>query len=318
VRVGAPAGYRGFYHEAAFFRSDEELLAIVTPFIEEGLAAGEPVVSAFGPRCQGLIRAAVTGAGGDVTYMAGDEHYSSPATAIHRYRGLLAGHVAAGAAQIRIAGEVPHPGVGVPWDWWARYEAVINHVYDDFPLWGLCPYDLRITPPEVLEQVRRTHPFIATAAGHHPNPDFTEPEDFLRNRAATWHDPLERTRPRLHLTDPMPAEVRAAVLALGEGTGVAPADVRGLVLAATEVVTNAIVHGAPPVEVRLWTAAHRMLVEVADAGPGPRDPAVGLRPVRSATGGLGLWIAHQACAHVDLRREPGRFSVRLVAGRPVA
>ncbi|WP_426511859.1 anti-sigma factor RsbA family regulatory protein [Dactylosporangium sp. McL0621] len=318
MRVGAPTGHRGFFHEAAFYRSDEEFLAIVTPFIEEGLAAGEPVVSAFGPRSQGLIRAAVAGAGGDVAYMAGDEHYSSPATAIHRYRELLAGHVAAGAAQIRIAGEVPHPGVGVPWDWWARYEAVINHVYDDFPLWGLCPYDVRITPPAVLEQVRRTHPFIATTAGHHPNPDFSDPEDFLRDRAATWHDPLERTRPRLHLTDPMPAEVRAAVVALSAHTNIEPTDLRGLVLAATEVVTNAIVHGAPPVEVRVWTAEHRILVEVADAGPGPRDPVAGLRPVPSATGGLGLWIAHQVCAHVDLRREHGRFTVRLVAGRPVA
>jgi anti-sigma regulatory factor (Ser/Thr protein kinase) len=88
------------------------------------------------------------------------------------------------------------------------------------------------------------------------------------------------------------------------------------VLAATEVVTNALVHGAPPVDARVWTAERRMLVTVADAGPGPRSRLVGLRPVRTPTGGLGLWIAHQACAHVDLRHEQGRFTVRLVAGSP--
>ncbi|MER7273190.1 sensor histidine kinase [Dactylosporangium sp. NPDC000244] len=319
MRAGAPAGHRGFFHEAALYHSDEEFLAIVTPFVEEGLAAGEPVVAAFGPRRQALLRDRLDGTdgtGGAVDYLAGEEHYARPATAIRRYRELLAEHVAAGAAQIRIAGEIPHLGAAGPWDWWGRYEAACNHAYDDFPLWGLCMYDMRVTPPDALEQVRCTHPFLATAAGHHPNPDFADPADFLRGRPSTWRDPLERTRPRLLLVDPMPAEVRAAVDAAGAHGGVDQADVRGLMLAANEVVTNAIVHGVPPVEVRVWTAERRILVQVSDAGPGPRDPLVGLRPVRSATGGLGLWIAHQTCAYVDLRQEHGRFTVRLVAGRP--
>jgi anti-sigma regulatory factor (Ser/Thr protein kinase) len=110
--------------------------------------------------------------------------------------------------------------------------------------------------------------------------------------------------------------VRAAVIAAGEHCRVTQADLRGLVLAANKVVTNGIVHGVPPVEVRLWTAERRILVIVTDAGPGPQDPTVGLRPVRSATGGLGLWIAHQACSHVTLCHEKNRFTVRLVAGRP--
>ncbi|WP_433219118.1 anti-sigma factor RsbA family regulatory protein [Dactylosporangium sp. CS-047395] len=315
MRAGAPAGHRGFFHEAAFYRTDEEFLAILTPFLADGVAAGEPVVCAFGARRQDLLRDAI-GADAGVVFMDGEQHYSRPATAIHRYRGLLADHVAAGADQIRIAGEVPHPGVGVPWDWWARYEAVINSAYDDFPLWGLCPYDVRNTPAEVLAQVRRTHPYIATPSGHRANPDFADPETFLRERRSTWNDPLEVTRPRAELTDPMPSEVRAAVIAAGGHSTISQPELRSLVLAATEVVTNALVHGAPPVEVRVWTAERRILVLVADAGPGPRNPVVGLRPVRTPTGGLGLWIAHQICAHVDLRHERGQFTVRLVAGQP--
>ncbi|GAA3304765.1 sensor histidine kinase [Dactylosporangium vinaceum] len=314
MRSGAPAGRPGFFHEAAFYSSDEEFLAIVAPFLAGGLAAGEPTVAAFNPHFTGLLRAA-PGLGG-VRFLDGEEHYTRPATAIHRYRGLVAGLVAAGAEQVRVAGEVPHPGVGVPWDWWARYEAVINHAYDELPLWGLCPYDVRICPPDVIAQVRRTHPYVANTAGHHPNPDFADPEEFLRNRPSAWRDPLERTPPRAHLTDPMPAELRAAVIAAGEHSAIPPQDLRGLVLAATEVVTNALVHGAPPVDARVWAAERRVLVTVADAGPGPRSPLVGLRPVRTPTGGLGLWIAHQICAHVDLRHEQGRFTVRLLAGSP--
>ncbi|MFI5915835.1 anti-sigma factor RsbA family regulatory protein [Dactylosporangium sp. NPDC051541] len=315
MRTGAPAGLPGFFHEAAFYSSDEEFVAIVAPFLAGGVAAGEPVVAAFRPHLLALLRAA-PGLAGNVHFLDGEEHYSRPATAIHRYRTLVAGHVAAGAGQVRVAGEIPHPGVGVPWDWWARYEAVINHAYDDLPLWGVCPYDIRSCAPEVIEQVRRTHPYIATTAGHRPNPDFADPEDFLRTRRTAWRDPLESTPPRAHLTDPMPAEMRAAVIAAAAHSAVPPPDLKGLVLAATEVVTNALVHGAPPVDARVWTAERRVLVTVADAGPGPRSRLAGIRPVRTPTGGLGLWIAHQSCAHVDLRHEEGRFTVRLLAGSP--
>ena len=65
----------------------------------------------------------------------------------------------------RVASEVPHPGVGAPWDGWARYEAAINRAYAEFPLWGLCAYDTRITPGAVLDDVARTHPHLATAHG---------------------------------------------------------------------------------------------------------------------------------------------------------
>jgi hypothetical protein len=64
-----------------------------------------------------------------------------------------------------VASEVPHPGVGAPWDGWARYEAAVNRAYAEFPLWGLCAYDTRITPGPVLDDVARTHPYFATADG---------------------------------------------------------------------------------------------------------------------------------------------------------
>lgn len=315
MRSGAAAGHRGYFHETGFYGSDEEFVDLVVPFLADGLAAKEPVVSAFGPRNQALVREAF-GTATDLVFVDADVQYARPATAIRRYRQMLDGYVAAGAAQIRIAGDVPHPGVGVPWDWWARYEAAVNHAYDDFPVWGLCPYDTRLAPPEVLAQVRRTHPRIATSDGHHSNPSFVEPRDFLAGRASSWRDRLESASPAVELTDPMPAQVRAAITALREATGVSDDDVDGLLLSATEAVTNAIRHGTPPVTVRLWGARSRMVVTVTDQGPGPSDPLAGLLPAAKAGtgGGLGLWIAHQLCAYVTLQRAPDGFTIRLVAG----
>jgi MEDS: MEthanogen/methylotroph, DcmR Sensory domain len=70
-----------------------------------------------------------------------------------------------GAGQIRIAGDVPHPGNSGRFEGWDRYEAAVNTVWHDFPVWGRCLYDITTTPPAVLEVVERTHPRIVSSSG---------------------------------------------------------------------------------------------------------------------------------------------------------
>ncbi|MFC7242022.1 anti-sigma factor RsbA family regulatory protein [Catellatospora aurea] len=312
MRTGAAAGHRGFFHETAFYASDDEFLSVVIPFLADGVAVGEPTLAVFAEPHERLVRDAL-GADSGVVFVRGDAQYQRPAGAIKRYREMLAEHVAAGAAQIRVAGDVPHPGVGVPWEWWARYEAAVNHAYDDFPLWGLCPYDTRTTPDEVLDFVRRTHPHIATPLGHTANLAFQDPFALLADGVTPWRDPLEDTAPTIELSAPTTAQARGALVALQATAGLADDDLSGLLLATTETVTNAMLHGRPPVLLRLWAAAGRIVVTVTDHGPGPADPLVGLVPGTSP-GGWGLWLAHQICAYVSLQREPDRFTVRLLGG----
>jgi hypothetical protein len=60
-----------------------------------------------------------------------------------------------------------------------------------------------------------------------------------------------------------------------------------------------------------------VVVDVSDAGAGPDDPFAGLLPrADGEPGGLGLWLAHQLCSHVTMRRTGGRFTVALTAGDP--
>lgn len=318
MRTGAAAGHQGAFHQAAFYSSDTEFLDLVVPFIADGLAAGEPTIAAFAPGNQALVRKAF-GNNAGLIYFEGEDRYTRPARAIRRYRELMTGFVAQGATQVRSTGDVPHPGVGVPWEWWARYEALVNHAFDDFPWWGLCPYDTRTTPAFVLDQVRRTHPRLAGAAGDETNVHYLEPHEFGAGFTASWQDPLESEEPVVDLFDMAPAAARDAVTRLSRGTSLGSADVTGLVLAATEAITNAMVHGRPPVRVRMWTAPHRMLVAVTDRGPGPANPFAGLTPVyatHTGQGGLGLWLAHQMCSYVSFRHEPEGFTIRLFAGAP--
>ncbi|MEU8821645.1 anti-sigma factor RsbA family regulatory protein [Actinoplanes sp. NPDC048796] len=314
IRSGAAAGYRGCFHEAAFYDSDQAFLDVVVPFLAGGLEAGEPVVAAFASHNQALVADVF---GGGIRYVDAELQFARPASAIDRYRRMLREYANAGSAQVRVAGEVPHPGTGVPWEWWARYEAAVNRAFDDFPVWGLCPYDTRIAPAEVMADVRSTHPFLVEGSAHEENPGFVVPETFLGGRRSAWRDPLEGTAPVATFRDPFPAQVRAAIARAGRATALAENDVRGLVLGASEAVSNAIHHGTPPMTVRLWSSPQRMLVTVADAGNGPDAPFAGLFPTSAAAsrGGLGLWLAFQSCSLVTFGQSPDGFTIRLVAGQ---
>jgi anti-sigma regulatory factor (Ser/Thr protein kinase) len=230
--------------------------------------------------------------------------------------GPAAGHVADGAVQIRITGDVPHPGGGVPWEWWARYEAAVNELYDEFPMYGLCPYDTRTASPEVLEDVRRTHTHVVSADGHRlPSAAYQKSREFLATAVTPWADPIGASTPALELSDPSPARARDAIGVLQATAALDQEDLAGLLLSVSEAVSNAIMHGRPPVRLRAWAEPGRIVVTVTDGGLGPADPVAGLMPA-GGPGGLGLWLSHQLCAYVSLWRGPEGFSIRMIAEDP--
>ena len=189
---GAPTGGSGYLHEAVLYDSDEEFLGVVVPFLQEGAAVGEPCLVALGASTTRLVRAAVGNTSG-LTFL--DDRYDRPASVIRSNRDLFAAHLTDGASRIRVASEVPQSRCRGPWDGWARYEAAVNHAYAEFPLWGLCAYDTRITPGPVLDDVARTHPHLATADGRWINRAIRTPTsssaDAHPARATRW-----RPRPR--------------------------------------------------------------------------------------------------------------------------
>ncbi|MGH3996937.1 MAG: anti-sigma factor RsbA family regulatory protein [Pseudonocardiaceae bacterium] len=317
MRSGAAADHRGYFHETAFYSSDDELVAIVVPFLQGGVEAGEPTLVSAGAGNAELIRAAL-GDTSNVSFLNGDAHYARPASTIKAYQQLLAAYVAQGARQIRIVGEVPHPGTGSPWGWWARYEAVINHAYDDFPLWSICPYDTRITPPHVLADVARTHSHVATADGRHVvNARFESPMDFLTRRPVPGGDPLETASPLIELINPTPGTARRAAADIARVSCLDPDELDSLVTGVNEAVTNGLCHGRPPVRLRLWAGADRVVATVTDRGDGPTDPLAGLLPTtNTSSGGVGLWLIHQICSHVTFGNNDEGFTIRLTVGVP--
>jgi anti-sigma regulatory factor (Ser/Thr protein kinase) len=317
TRSGAAADHVGYFHEAVCYDTDDELLAVVLPFLAGGVDEKEPTVVSLGPEKADLVRRALPAAvAGEVTFLTGGSVYARPAAAIRAYCDLMADYVAGGADQIRIVGEIPRPSLGATWNWWARYEAAINLAYDEFPLWSLCAYDTRITPSAVLADVARTHPRSLHADGRHePSPAYAPPESFLAAWPRVPPDVLESGPPLVTLLDPTAAQARHAVSSVDPG--LPASEIEELVIAVSEVVTNALRHGRPPVRVRYWSGPDRIVVSVSDGGTGPTDPFAGLLPSRgSAPGGLGLWITHQSCNYVAFSRDEFGFTLRLTAGNP--
>lgn len=305
----------GYLHQVGFYDSDEEFGELICPFALEGIEAGQPVVFAYDARKMDLLRDWLPDSP-SVTYLVNTGPYATPARALIAWRKVVEGHLAAGARRVRIAGNVPHPGYGQPYAGWDRYEAAIDDAIGDLPVWAPCLYDTRVAPPEVVDAARRLHHDVLDTDGtHHLNHSFAAVAS-LADFFSPALDPLEQTLPAVELVDATPAEARAAVRRLSAGLlRLGPG--RDLVTAASETVTNALIHGVAPVTFRIWVGDDRVLVTVHDEGDGPADPLVGLlqRTDHGAASGRGLWIAHQMDIDVALFSGGAGFTVRLRANR---
>lgn len=313
MRTGAARDYVGHFHEAGFYGSDDEFAALIVPFVADGVAAGEPVIIGYDDRKSRLLRSWLSDPSG-VEFIADTSLYATPARAIAGYRQLFERHVAMGAGQIRIAGDVPHPGNGGRYEGWDRYEWAVNTVWQDYPVWGLCLYDTSTAPRDVLDAVERTHPRLVSPAGQRQvNHRYRETLAFEGLPPAP--DPLEATTPLIELIDLPAAHARQAVADIGRGR-VGISTLIDLVTGTSEAVSNALHHGVPPTTVRIWATPDRVVVSVRDHGPGPADPLAGLVPAshRAAKPGLGLWVLHQLDLDVALIDTGDGFTVRLRAG----
>lgn len=307
-------------HAAAVVASDEEILASALPFLEAGLAAGDTTVLACPAELAELIRVGLGVPAGTLENLPRigllDTRAPDALTVTHR---LLERARSTGSGRVRVVGQVQFGDRPRTWREGARYEAARNVLLARQPLSGLCLYDSRVLPAEVLDAARATHPELLVAGVRRSNPDFADPTDFLR-RLPVPREPVESSAPVL-------AVPAATVLAdlrhqLGAALSahVADADLADdLHLAMSEVAANAFRHGAPPVSVRMWVGPDQLVCETSDRGTAFGDPLAGFQPAHGpdlARGGMGLWLARKLFDHVDLLPGPDGLTVRLATRVP--
>ncbi len=305
----------GWRHDAAVFTSDAGLLAVTVPFVSDALAHGEPVLVSLPAALAQLVVAALPRGVEGVTIVPHEELYRRPAVGLRALRRAIAGLRGDDGRRIRVLGAPPLPAAGRSWQPWARFEASLATALAASPVWSRCVFDGRVASPAVLDDVRRTHPHLVDpATGPQENPACEEPQSFLRDglRREANEEP---SPPMATVTDPTPHEVRRLVAQVASGTRLRAEDCRDLVTAVSEITTNALHHGRPPVVVRIWSDADHVTVRVRDSGPGPDDPGAGLTEADRVpgAGGMGLWLAHLLCSEVTMRVDDEGFEVRLTA-----
>jgi anti-sigma regulatory factor (Ser/Thr protein kinase) len=292
----------GFVHQALIYGSDQEFMEVARPFVEEGLSTGQPTLVAVQDRHLENLRAAMRGVPEGLTLQAVDEWYETSARTREKFLRWVDRHTD-DSRRARLMGEAPWP-LGHPAQVrdWARYESVNNVAFAGRPVTLICPYDARTLPEEVLAHARGTHPEIVDGAGTTKSARYEDPRDFCRMLDSAVEPqrgmPLKEISFGLH---DLPG-VRRLVGSFALGAGLEPTRVEELVLAVNEITTNAVIHGRSPATLRIWHAAHEVVVEVTDAGDGIPDVLAGqLTPPAAALGGRGLWLTRLLCDAVELR-----------------
>jgi anti-sigma regulatory factor (Ser/Thr protein kinase) len=272
----------------------DAFLALAVPFFSQARATGQPVVALVDDEQADLLGRILDDADA-VTFISSHRELRRPSTRIASLRRAFEVHLAAGAERIHLLDGLPQDLSGPSWQPWIRYCAFATEAFEDWPVTALRVVTGDRVPVAVTERMAAASTGVLVDAFADPAPTIDAP-------------------PAIHLADPTPAEARQGVGEVAERTRLATEGREDIVAAVSEIVTNARVHGSPPIELCAWVIDGGIEVTVTDHGGGPRNASVGLVPADRAPGegGFGLWISHQLCDEVTMHRRGSEFTVRLV------
>ena len=297
----------GFRHEALIYADSDEFLACAVPFVSAAVEAGEPVLVAVSDRNVGLLGKELGSAAAEVRFVAIEELARNPARVVPFWRHFLDEH---GGVAVRGLEEPMWPGRSpVEIDECERHECLLNVAFPaTAPLSLLCAYDSSTLPAEVLDGASRCHRVIV-------NGDAARPSGAYRGASRDVYAGTLSLPPGEALAfefdrDDL-GEVRRRVEQAADAAGLGCRAGADLVVAASELAANSIVHGDGGGTLRTWLEGGRLSVEIEDAGRISAPLAGQVRPPITQEGGRGLWLANQLCDLVQIRSGTAGTTVRL-------
>lgn len=299
-----------FVHEAFLYDNDDEFVGGLTDFIREGVDAGEPVLVVVAARKIAMLEATLGVAADAVMFEDMSDVGANPARIIPAWADFVRSHALTGR-RLR--------GIGEPIDAdrsdqalreCQLHESLLNLAFDDGPPWWLvCPYDTRSLPCDVIDEARRSHPFVSRERS--PVYRGVEAVRLLDERLPA--PPASAVE--IAFDDGPLGDLRAFVADQSEVMGLRPRRIHDLMLAVSELASNSVRHGGGHGVLRIWDGGDGVVCEIEDRGR-IDDAMVGReRPVLAEKNGRGLWLVHQVRDLVQIRTSDHGTVVRVHIGR---
>jgi hypothetical protein len=166
-------------HSAFPYRTDDQFLATMGPFVADGIERSEGVLAVTAAANGELLREHLGRDARRVKFVDTEGWYSTPIAALEAFRSFTEAKLKRGAHWVRIVGEpVWAERSSAEVRLWTRYESLLNLVFRDFPLTLVCPYDERSVAAEIVRDAHLTHARTVGDGGISNSPDYTDPERF--------------------------------------------------------------------------------------------------------------------------------------------
>jgi anti-sigma regulatory factor (Ser/Thr protein kinase) len=303
---------QGFRHEAAIYEGDDGFLAATVPFLREALAAGEPALVGVSGERTALLRGELGDDAAAVHFVEIEGPGRNPARLIPFWQDVIA---ARAGSPLRALGEPVWPGrEPAEIDECQRHEFLLGAAFGDRvpALSLLCSYDAGALDDDILAAVGHSHPVVERDGVRSPSESFEPGRDCF---AGDFSEP-PRSAAVLEFDRTGLFDARQRVAWAAKSAGIPEGAAKDLVVAASELATNSIVHGGGEGTLRVWREGDRLLVEVRDRGRIEEPLAGRVRPEPTQVGGRGLWLANQFCDLVQIRSGAEGTAIRLQRAIP--
>jgi anti-sigma regulatory factor (Ser/Thr protein kinase) len=297
-----------FRHPALFYRGVDEYLDGTVPFIEEGLAAGEPVAVAVPGAKHESLRAGLGDSATRVRLIDMTRAGRNPGRILPGVLFAFADHHR-DAERVRIIGEPIWPGRSeVEYPACVQHEALINQAFTGRSVEILCPYDAAGLPRDVLRDAERTHPTVIGPAGRRRSSRYA-PDEALADYNEALPAPAMADTVLVDADTLSQARAFGMVAAKRAGLGADRADDFEFVV--NELITNSIEHARTRCALRVWVDHGHLVGEVIDGGR-MDDPMAGRRPAPPEQArGRGLLLVNHLTDLMRIHRSDRGTTIRV-------
>jgi anti-sigma regulatory factor (Ser/Thr protein kinase) len=301
-----PAG--PFVHPAFFYRGDDEYLAGLVPFVEEGLKRGQPVAAAVPADRLAVLRDGLGAAAAEVLLVDMSEAGRNPARIIPAVLSAFADEY--GRQPVRIIGEPIWPSRSdVEYPPCAQHEALINMAFSGRDMTIVCPYDIDGLDSQAIDDACATHPVVWDAAGQHVS-DLYAPAKVVER----YNEPLTAGPDAVEFTVRTPLDVTEArrfAARHGQRLGLSPVLVPDIEYVVTELATNSLLHAKSECQLSIWRDGDALVCLARDTGE-LMDPLVGRRvPPPDVPGGRGLLLINYYADLVRVHTGPAGTAIEV-------